>query len=739
MSVTQTDRNYGVTGGLAVKAPCVTVSTTDITLSGEQTIGTVDVVAGDRVLVNGQSDQTENGIYCVSATGWTRTPDCDGNRDLVTGTMVIIGSTGSGVSALYQCTTADPVVVGTSAITFQAIYSRNVVYGLTDAEDAAGIVEGSSPGDLVDDSYLPLDPMRYGYDPDYSAASHAALQAAINAQSHEVAGQAGPVIIPLGRGKISDDIRCYYDVSLNPGHNPADRASRPYIIGYGMGSRENYRNTDNVAISVLDFDAGNSFKLNDTAETGSFVVRAVTLENFAIWGANTSAQDPLFIADNQREKSRINLFIGNNADGTAVSMTDCCCHMDISLVLAGDKTEDAPTGMGIVAGGGGGGLMNFHHLSISDFADAGLIGQPYDTGNSAEMFSGWRFFMLDIFQCDGPLWFRHGPGLIIFDEFWCERNDADVLRFTDLAGTNLPSAENANSGIYFRTSKIALTNNNQKTIPDTAGDRIGIVLGDDSLGSDEANGHGKVVIDDLFVQSTPSAPSTAAIRRFNSPENGPLYLTRPVGHSNGGSFLVLEDEAQIAPVIVMDDSGTTDYPIGNRWTDTVGGGGSRIDHWVSFVPGYGSTWYGNLGNGSGGNSGAPDWDFSAASMLPAMLRSSVSHASNPQYINLPAGANIVPFESTILKGDNGTTSAITLYPGAAGDINGLGAGMPLTITGQPVGIRIRQWASETTSNQYVVTVEPNQAAATADLGADPTQSDFNDFLDDLRDAGVISR
>lgn len=50
-------------------------TSTNITLSGNQTIDGVSVVAGDRVLVKNQSTQSENGVYVVNAGAWARATD----------------------------------------------------------------------------------------------------------------------------------------------------------------------------------------------------------------------------------------------------------------------------------------------------------------------------------------------------------------------------------------------------------------------------------------------------------------------------------------------------------------------------------------------------------------------------------------------------------------------------------------------------------------------------------------
>jgi len=58
--------------------PAVRVATTaNITLNGLQTIDGVALVANDRVLVKDQTTTSQNGIWLVSSTAWSRAPDAD--------------------------------------------------------------------------------------------------------------------------------------------------------------------------------------------------------------------------------------------------------------------------------------------------------------------------------------------------------------------------------------------------------------------------------------------------------------------------------------------------------------------------------------------------------------------------------------------------------------------------------------------------------------------------------------
>jgi len=109
----------GPLSSTGIKQPVKVATTAAITLSGGQTIDGIAVNTGDRVLVKNQSDTTTNGIYNVQMTAWTRAADCDGPGDVVSGTIIAVDG---GIQAgLWQLTTADPVVIGTSNLTFATV------------------------------------------------------------------------------------------------------------------------------------------------------------------------------------------------------------------------------------------------------------------------------------------------------------------------------------------------------------------------------------------------------------------------------------------------------------------------------------------------------------------------------------------------------------------------------------------------------------------------------------------
>ena len=117
MTSPSTDRRYGVSPGLGIKAPVVVAAITAITLTGEQTVDGIACVSGDRVLVIGQTDTTANGIYDCDTGAWTRSIDANGNRDFVDGTLVLVNG-GTYANLLMVLSATNPIVIGTSALTF---------------------------------------------------------------------------------------------------------------------------------------------------------------------------------------------------------------------------------------------------------------------------------------------------------------------------------------------------------------------------------------------------------------------------------------------------------------------------------------------------------------------------------------------------------------------------------------------------------------------------------------------
>lgn len=118
MTSIQIDLKDGLSSSVAIKGPCRVATTANITLSGEQTIDGVAVVADDRVLVKDQTTGADNGIYVADTGAWRRAKDFNKTKDITKGTQINITDGTLYASSGWYVSTDGPIVVGTTAITF---------------------------------------------------------------------------------------------------------------------------------------------------------------------------------------------------------------------------------------------------------------------------------------------------------------------------------------------------------------------------------------------------------------------------------------------------------------------------------------------------------------------------------------------------------------------------------------------------------------------------------------------
>jgi hypothetical protein len=103
------------------------ISVTDITLSGgaPSQVDGVNVSTGDRILVNGQSTGSQNGIYEVQTVGsgsngtWIRSSDTNVTGELEAGAIVMVTEGLTYADTQWKLTTNNPIIIGTTALTFE--------------------------------------------------------------------------------------------------------------------------------------------------------------------------------------------------------------------------------------------------------------------------------------------------------------------------------------------------------------------------------------------------------------------------------------------------------------------------------------------------------------------------------------------------------------------------------------------------------------------------------------------
>jgi len=100
--------------GISWKNPVTAATTVNITLSGLQTVDSVNLVAGNTVLVKNQTNAAQNGIYTVSSGAWTYATGCTTWAQYVSA-LVFVEYGGQAGSAWY-CTAQPGGTLGTTAM-----------------------------------------------------------------------------------------------------------------------------------------------------------------------------------------------------------------------------------------------------------------------------------------------------------------------------------------------------------------------------------------------------------------------------------------------------------------------------------------------------------------------------------------------------------------------------------------------------------------------------------------------
>jgi hypothetical protein len=139
-----------VAQGLDPKPSVKVATTAAITLSGTQTIDTVAVVAGDRVLVKNQASAPANGIYVVAAGAWARATDMDTWTE-VPGAFTFVESGGQQATG-WVASGATGGTIDTTAITWTQFSGAGTVTagtGLTKTGNTLSVTPGGITGTEV--------------------------------------------------------------------------------------------------------------------------------------------------------------------------------------------------------------------------------------------------------------------------------------------------------------------------------------------------------------------------------------------------------------------------------------------------------------------------------------------------------------------------------------------------------------------------------------------------------------
>lgn len=93
-------------------------SSDPLVLSGLQTVDGIPLSVGDRILVKDQTDHSENGIYVVSDSEWSRSLDASSERNVVSGMYLFVENGLENMGTGWVLESPDPVRPGYSEMRF---------------------------------------------------------------------------------------------------------------------------------------------------------------------------------------------------------------------------------------------------------------------------------------------------------------------------------------------------------------------------------------------------------------------------------------------------------------------------------------------------------------------------------------------------------------------------------------------------------------------------------------------
>lgn len=105
----------------ARKTDVKVVATSQRALSGLAAIDGITPVAGDRILLAGQTAPAENGIYVAASGAWSRAADADQASEFATQWLVTVGQGTLNEDTLWQHATDGTVTLGTTGIVFKKL------------------------------------------------------------------------------------------------------------------------------------------------------------------------------------------------------------------------------------------------------------------------------------------------------------------------------------------------------------------------------------------------------------------------------------------------------------------------------------------------------------------------------------------------------------------------------------------------------------------------------------------
>lgn len=268
------------------------ITLTNITLSGgaPAEVDGVSLVAGDRVLVNGQSNAAQNGLYQVQTVGagsngtWVRTSDANADGEIQPGMVVMVTQGTVYADTPWKLTTNGEIIIGTTELTFAENYS--LAFGNIVANGTAVLANTvSGPVSFAAGDNIAITGNNTTKTVTFAVTGITTSRIANGTSNVDIATADGNVTVGVAGSEVAEFSTVGLDVTGNiTGSNIATagelKSTGTFVIGtqqfFAQGSdgfsvNENF-NAGNATVTAYHYTsgAGRNGIVFDTAVTGQF-------------------------------------------------------------------------------------------------------------------------------------------------------------------------------------------------------------------------------------------------------------------------------------------------------------------------------------------------------------------------------------------------------------------------------------------------------------------------------------
>ena len=374
----------GLLNGVHWKESVKVATTGNISLTGTQTIDSIAVGSGDRVLVRAQNLPHENGIYVAAGGGWARSADMDAGSEFP-GAALLVQSGATHGDTGFICTNDSAPNLGVTAIAFTSFFNSAVADGsITNQKIANGAAISFSKLEALNNSKILV-------------GNGSNVATGVTLSGHATLSNTGQ--LTLAAACVNDSkIAANAAISLN---KLAAVTSANFIVGNasnvaaGVAMSGDCTLANTGAVTIAN-GAINNAKISNSAGIAFSKLQSVTSADFVVGNAsNQMAGVPMSGDCTLANTGAVTISAGainnakiSNSAAIAFSKLEGCTSGNILIGSAGNAVSQQPLSGDATLANTGALTIGNNAITSGKIADNAVTLQKVEALNSAQLIIG---------------------------------------------------------------------------------------------------------------------------------------------------------------------------------------------------------------------------------------------------------------------------------------------------------------------------------------------------------------